>query len=94
MTSGVQSLAIDKGKGKERERDPSTPAGQTPGAGNEGEEEESQVKGEKKWRNNYKHLIKDIPGACYNPTTSVLGSLYTLPLYLWTCSPWIQVNIR
>ncbi|KAK7678576.1 hypothetical protein QCA50_018448 [Cerrena zonata] len=60
---GAQGAAIDKGKGKEREREPSTPAGQTPGAGNDAEEEEPQTKGgEKKWRNNYKHLIKDIPG--------------------------------
>ena len=58
----------DKGKGKERElppRDIASPAAaQTPGAGNDGEDEDGQGKGEKKWKNNYKHLIKGIPGAC------------------------------
>ena len=57
---------LDKGKGKEREvppRDIGSPAtAQTPGAGNDGNDEDGQGKGEKKWKNNYKHLIKGIPG--------------------------------
>ncbi|OSX59093.1 hypothetical protein POSPLADRAFT_1101792, partial [Postia placenta MAD-698-R-SB12] len=48
----------DKGKGKEKEASP--PPGATPGAGADGEEEVG--KGEKKWKNTYRSLIKGIPG--------------------------------
>lgn len=70
-TSGVAQVpqlpnGADKGKGKEREvppRDVASPtAAHTPGAGNDGDDEDGQGKGEKKWKNSYKHLIKGIPG--------------------------------
>ena len=71
-----QAGTPDKGKGKEREvppRDIASPAAaQTPGAGNDGDDEEGQGKGEKKWKNNYKHLIKGIPGACHSRLSLVL----------------------
>ena len=61
--------ASDKGKGKEREvlpRDIASPAAaQTPGAGNDGDDGDGQGKGDKKWKNNYRHLIKGIPGAWF-----------------------------
>ncbi|PSR88731.1 hypothetical protein PHLCEN_2v5082 [Hermanssonia centrifuga] len=60
------TTTIDKGKGKEKEilaLDPSSPtAGQTPGGPNDGDDDDGQGKGEKKWKNNYKHLIKGVPG--------------------------------
>ena len=59
--------AADKGKGKEKEVpafSSASPAADTPGAGDEGEGDEAQGKAGKKWKNNYKHLIKGIPGAC------------------------------
>ncbi|KAI0346311.1 hypothetical protein BDW22DRAFT_741409 [Trametopsis cervina] len=56
----------DKGKGKEKEvlpREVASPAAaQTPGAGIDGDDEEAQGKGEKKWKSSYKHLIKGVPG--------------------------------
>ncbi len=62
------TTTIDKGKGKEKEilaLDPSSPtAGQTPGGPNDGDDDDGQGKGEKKWKNNYKHLIKGVPGTC------------------------------
>lgn len=57
----------ERGKGKEKElfREAESPgAAQTPGAGVDGDDDESPVKGEKKWKNNYKHLIKGVPGSC------------------------------
>lgn len=62
------TTANDKGKGKEKEmppRDVASPAAaQTPGAGNDGDDEDGQGgKGEKKWKSNYKYLIKGLPGA-------------------------------
>lgn len=63
------SLSVgDKGKGKEKEvipRDVASPAAQTPGAGGDGDDEEHQGKGEKKWKTSYKHMIKGIPGALH-----------------------------
>lgn len=56
---------LDKGKGKEKEIpvfNTASPAADTPGAGGDGEEEDNQGKLGKKWKNNYKHLIKGIPG--------------------------------
>lgn len=46
-------------------RDVASPAAaQTPGAGNDGDDEDGQGgKGEKKWKSNYKYLIKGLPGA-------------------------------
>ncbi|CCM04670.1 uncharacterized protein FIBRA_06856 [Fibroporia radiculosa] len=49
---------LDKGKGKEKEL--SLPPNATPGAAQEGEDEEG--KGEKKSKNTYRQLIKGIPG--------------------------------
>ncbi|KAH8093708.1 hypothetical protein BXZ70DRAFT_1010306 [Cristinia sonorae] len=60
------SASLDKGKGKERElpqKDPSTPAPlPPPGQLNDPEEEDGTGKGEKRLKNNYRHLIKGIPG--------------------------------
>lgn len=58
----------DKGKGREKELSaaPNTgsPAADTPGAGDDGDGEDNQgSKVGKKWKNNYKHLIKNLPGA-------------------------------
>ena len=56
----------DKGKGKEKEVPvfgAASPTAETPGVGDEGEGDDHQGKVGKKWKNNYKHLIKNIPGA-------------------------------
>lgn len=45
-----------------------SPAAQTPGAGGDGDDEEQQGKGEKKWKASYKHMIKGIPGALHVST--------------------------
>jgi hypothetical protein len=59
----------DRGKGKERERDPppdTSPAAQTPGAdGGDADDDDGTGHGEKKKKNNYKHLIKGVPGTCH-----------------------------
>ena len=60
------ALAGDKGKGKEKEVPvfgAASPTAETPGVGDEGEGDDHQGKVGKKWKNNYKHLIKNIPGA-------------------------------
>lgn len=59
------ATAGDKGKGKEKEVPvfgAASPTAETPGAGDEGEGDDHQGKVGKKWKNNYKHLIKNIPG--------------------------------
>ncbi|KAJ3476135.1 hypothetical protein NLI96_g11374 [Meripilus lineatus] len=64
---------IDKGKGKEKDipqRDISAPAASTPLPHNDQDEDDQPPKGERKWKNNYKHMIKGIPGsslAFFNP---------------------------
>lgn len=63
--AAAQPGAVDKGKGKEKEIpvfNTASPAAETPGAGGDGDDEDGQGKA-KKWKNNYKHLIKGIPGA-------------------------------
>ncbi|GJE85678.1 hypothetical protein PsYK624_017570 [Phanerochaete sordida] len=73
----------DKGKGKEREvppRDIASPAAaQTPGGGNDGDDEDGQGKGEKKWKNNYKHLIKGIPGKHSTKKDDYLMTMIQVP---------------
>ncbi|KAJ3008839.1 hypothetical protein NUW54_g3002 [Trametes sanguinea] len=59
------SNVMDRGKGKEREIPPrdvlaSSPAAHTPGAGQDGDDEEGG-RGEKKFKN-YRHLIRGLPG--------------------------------
>jgi hypothetical protein len=67
--NGIQEATlsfVDKGKGKEKEvplLDVASPAPQTPGAGADGDDEEGNGKGEKKWKTNYRHMVKGIPGA-------------------------------
>lgn len=64
----AQAGAADKGKGKEilpsRDAPVSSPAAQTPAAGNDGDEEDG-AKGEKKHKN-YKYLVKSVPGMSFN----------------------------
>ncbi|KAG6909059.1 hypothetical protein DXG01_002212 [Tephrocybe rancida] len=57
VTPGANGL-VDKGKAKEVEGGPVTPVAQDGGDG----DDEDGGKGDKKQRNNYKHLIKGIPG--------------------------------
>lgn len=53
---------LDKGKGKEMVGTPDTPGQLEVGDGDD--EDGAGGKGDKKKKNNYKHLIKGIPGAC------------------------------
>ena len=54
----------DKGKEKELPAfSTASPAADSPGGGDEGEGDDHPGKVGKKWKNNYKHLIKNIPGA-------------------------------
>ncbi|KIP10988.1 hypothetical protein PHLGIDRAFT_28135 [Phlebiopsis gigantea 11061_1 CR5-6] len=73
----------ERGKGKEREvppRDIASPvAGHTPGAGNDGDDEDAQGKGEKKWKNSYKHLIKGIPGKHSTKKDDYLMTMMQIP---------------
>ncbi|KAL4251347.1 Mediator of RNA polymerase II transcription subunit 19 [Abortiporus biennis] len=71
----------DKGKGKEvPPKDVSTPSAvPIVGGGHDGEDEEGGGKGEKKWRNNYKHLIKGIPGKHSMKKDDYLMTLMQVP---------------
>ncbi|KAJ6576520.1 hypothetical protein DFH09DRAFT_1361462 [Mycena vulgaris] len=51
-----------KGKAREQQQPHDSPAPQTPGAADDPDDDETGPKGEKKKKNSYKHLIKDIPG--------------------------------
>jgi hypothetical protein len=59
----------EKAKGKEREREPpvgTSPIAHTPGAdGGDPDDDDGPGHGEKKKKNNYKHLIKGVPGSSY-----------------------------
>ncbi|KAF8896316.1 hypothetical protein BD779DRAFT_575511 [Infundibulicybe gibba] len=66
---------VDKGKG--RELAPAAQA-QAPG-GMDGDDDEAGVKGEKKWRNNYKHLIKGIPGKHSLKKDDYLSTMMQVP---------------
>ncbi|GBE88424.1 hypothetical protein SCP_1302390 [Sparassis crispa] len=70
--------ATDKGKGKEKEHPPREPPdlSATPAA-HDGDEEDS--KGEKKWKNNYKHLIKGIPGKHSMKKDDYLTTMISVP---------------
>lgn len=93
LLPSTSSFSSDKGKGKERElpqKDPATPAAlppQSQGPANDADDDDGVAKGEKKWKNNYRHLIKGIPGASsfshtrslsYNPSLSLLPQANTL----------------
>ncbi|CDO75068.1 hypothetical protein BN946_scf184605.g9 [Trametes cinnabarina] len=76
------SSATDRGKGKEKEIPPrdvaaSSPAAHTPGAGQDGEEEEGG-RGEKKYKN-YRHLIKGLPGKHSMKKDDYLTTLMQVP---------------
>ncbi|THH16388.1 hypothetical protein EUX98_g9306 [Antrodiella citrinella] len=59
-SGSLPPTSTDKGKGKERE----LPQKDTPTLppNNDLDDEDGTGKGEKKWKNNYRHLIKGIPG--------------------------------
>lgn len=73
--------SVDKGKGKEILGNGSfvSQIPQTPGADGQDPDDEDGGKGEKKWKNSYKHLIKDAPGT----STSVHNPKITLKLTIW-----------
>jgi hypothetical protein len=51
---------LDKGKGKEMVV--GTPGSSAVADGGDGDDDEAAGKGEKRKKNNYKHLIKGVPG--------------------------------
>ncbi|KAI9059814.1 hypothetical protein FKP32DRAFT_1579151 [Trametes sanguinea] len=76
------SSATDRGKGKEKEiplRDApaSSPAAHTPGAGQDGDDDEGG-RGEKKYKN-YRHLIKGLPGKHSMKKDDYLTTLMQVP---------------
>ncbi|GLB40408.1 putative alcohol dehydrogenase GroES-like domain [Lyophyllum shimeji] len=73
VTPGATGL-LDKGKGKEVEGMPVTP-----GAGDGDGDDDDGGKGEKKKRNNYKHLIKGIPGKHSMKKDDFLSTMMQIP---------------
>lgn len=66
--AGAFGASGDKGKGRDFDMGSSETGGNVgsevvPGTGDGEEEDAAGVKGEKKMKNNYKHLIKGLPGA-------------------------------
>ena len=94
-TTAITPLgAIDKGKGKEKElpmREMVPPPGGTPAPPpNEAEDDDHQPggKGERKWKNSYKHMIKTIPGQSF-PSLLTTHVLVVCP----TRSVWSVVDV-
>ncbi|TCD63138.1 hypothetical protein EIP91_005976, partial [Steccherinum ochraceum] len=77
-STSASSNVLDKGKGKERELSSTPSALPTSNSANEGEEEDGQ-KGERKWKNNYKHLIKGIPGKHSTKKDDYLMTMMQVP---------------
>ncbi|KAF8071919.1 hypothetical protein FPV67DRAFT_906210 [Lyophyllum atratum] len=74
ITPGANGI-LDKGKGKEVEGVP-----MTPGAGDGGDgDDEDGGKGDKRKRNNYKHLIKGIPGKHSLKKDEYLSTMMMIP---------------
>ncbi|OSC98522.1 hypothetical protein PYCCODRAFT_1375128 [Trametes coccinea BRFM310] len=82
IPQATASSATDRGKGKEKEipsRDvaASSPAAHTPGAGQDGDDDEGG-RGEKKYKN-YRHLIKGLPGKHSMKKDDYLTTLMQIP---------------
>ncbi|KAJ7066994.1 hypothetical protein C8F01DRAFT_1119896 [Mycena amicta] len=68
----------DNGKGKAREQPPS-PGPQTPGDHDGDDDDPTQLKGEKKRKNSYKHLIKGVPGKHSMKKDDFLAGIMQVP---------------
>ncbi|KAF7327724.1 hypothetical protein MKEN_00352000 [Mycena kentingensis (nom. inval.)] len=71
----------DNGKGKAREQAHApSPLPQTPGGDHDGDDDDpTQPKGDKKKKNNYKHLIKGVPGKHSMKKDDFLGGIMQVP---------------
>ena len=94
-TQATAPTSIDKGKGKEIPiaNLPTLSAVTTPGTGHDRVEEEGAGKTEKKWRNNYKHLIKGIPGKHHHLSLHLPECLRDFgPVHSWWAYPFERFN--
>ncbi|KAG6851091.1 hypothetical protein H0H93_000971 [Arthromyces matolae] len=73
-TPGANGI-LDKGKGKETDGSPGTPVANEAGDG----DDDDGGKGDKKQKNNYKHLIKGIPGKHSMKKDDYLATMMLVP---------------